>query len=54
MLFMEKTITNDTTNRRKFLGTLGTGAAAMSIASLVAPLQQLHANPGIAFNVFVV
>jgi intracellular sulfur oxidation DsrE/DsrF family protein len=47
---MEKTNLNDTTNRRKFLGALGTGAAAMSIASLVAPLQQLHANPGAAFN----
>jgi intracellular sulfur oxidation DsrE/DsrF family protein len=47
---MEKTNLNDTTNRRKFLGALGTGAAAMSIATLVAPLQQLHASPGAAFN----
>ena len=46
---MEKTKLNDTTNRRKFLGALGTGAAAMSIASL-APLQQLQANAGIAIN----
>ena len=42
---MEKAKLTDTTNRRKFLGALGTGAAAMSIASL-APLQQLHANSG--------
>lgn len=47
---MEKTITNDTTNRRKFLGALGTGAAAMSIASLVTPLQHLHAAPGSPMN----
>jgi intracellular sulfur oxidation DsrE/DsrF family protein len=41
---MEKTRLDDTTNRRKFLGALGTGAAAMSIAS-IAPLQHLHASP---------
>ena len=41
---MEKTRLDDTTNRRKFLGALGTGAAAMSIAS-IAPLQHLHAGP---------
>ena len=41
---MEKTKLGDTTNRRKFLGALGTGAAAMSIAS-IAPLQHLQANP---------
>lgn len=50
ILFMEKTILNDTTNRRKFLGALTTGAAAMSIASLVTPLQQLHASPGASFT----
>jgi intracellular sulfur oxidation DsrE/DsrF family protein len=50
MLFMEKTILTDTGNRRKFLGTLTTGAAAMSIATLVTPLQQLHANSGAAFT----
>lgn len=50
MLFMKKTNLNDTTNRRKFLGALGTGAAAMSIGSLVAPLQQLHAEPGSPLN----
>jgi len=47
MLFMKKTILNDTTNRRKFLGALGTSATAMSIASLITPLQQLHAAPGL-------
>ncbi len=41
---MEKTRFHDTSNRRKFLGALGTGAAAMSIATL-APLQHLNANP---------
>jgi len=46
---MEKTKLTDTTNRRKFLGALGTGAAAMSIATL-APLQHLHANPGGPIN----
>ena len=35
------------TTRRGFLGTIATGAAAMSLATL-APLQQLHANPGSA------
>ena len=44
ILFMEKTKLSDSTNRRKFLGALGTGAAAMSIAS-IAPLQHLQANP---------
>jgi len=46
---MEKTKLTDTTNRRKFLGALGTGAAAMSIATL-APLQHLQANPGEPIN----
>jgi intracellular sulfur oxidation DsrE/DsrF family protein len=50
MLFMEKTNLTDATNRRKFLGTLGTGAAAMGIASLVTPFQQIHASPGNTFN----
>src|SRR5678809_1143104 len=34
----------DQTTRRGFLGSIATGAAAMSIASL-SPLQQLHASP---------
>jgi len=37
---------NGQTTRRGFLGTIATGAAAMSLATL-APLQQLHANTGI-------
>ena len=41
---MEKTRLDDTTNRRNFLGALGSGAAAMSIAS-IAPLQHLNASP---------
>ena len=32
------------TTRRGFLGSIATGAAAMSIATL-SPLQQLHASP---------
>ena len=32
------------TSRRGFLGSIATGAAAMSIATL-SPLQQLHASP---------
>jgi intracellular sulfur oxidation DsrE/DsrF family protein len=43
---MEKTNLGDATNRRKFLGALGTGAAAMGLATLTSPLQQLHASPG--------
>jgi intracellular sulfur oxidation DsrE/DsrF family protein len=35
---------NDQTTRRKFLGGIATGAAAMGIATL-SPLQQLHASP---------
>jgi intracellular sulfur oxidation DsrE/DsrF family protein len=47
MLFMDKTNLNNHTDRRKFLGTLTTGAAAMGFAGLVTPLQQLHANPNL-------
>jgi hypothetical protein len=36
--------------RRHFLGTLTAGAAAMGIAGLVSPLQQVQANPGNLFN----
>jgi len=32
------------TTRRGFLGSIATGAAAMSIATL-SPLQQIHASP---------
>ena len=32
---------NLTTNRRSFIGTLATGAAAMSFAGLAAPLQTM-------------
>ena len=46
---MEKSKLADTTNRRKVSGALGTGAAAMSIATL-APLQHLNANPGEPIN----
>jgi intracellular sulfur oxidation DsrE/DsrF family protein len=34
------------TSRRGFLGSVATGAAAMGIATLSGPLQQLHASPG--------
>lgn len=33
------------TSRRGFLGSVATGAAAMGIATLSAPLQKLHASP---------
>ena len=33
------------TSRRGFLGSIATGAAAMGIATLSSPLQQLHASP---------
>jgi len=35
------------TDRRKFLGTLTTGAAAMSFAGLLSPLQEASASPAI-------
>lgn len=41
---MEK-ISQLTTNRRSFLGTITTGMATMGMAGLMAPLQQLNANP---------
>ena len=46
MLFMEKSDLNNGTDRRKFLGTLTAGAAAMSLAGLFTPFQQLHAGTG--------
>jgi len=36
----------DQTTRRGFLGSIATGAAAMGLATLTSPLQQLHASPG--------
>jgi len=36
----------DQTTRRGFLGSIATGAAAMGLATLTGPLQQLHASPG--------
>jgi len=36
---------NDQTSRRGFLGSIATGAAAMGLATLTSPLQQLHASP---------
>ena len=47
---MEKTNLNSTNGRRKFLGKLTTGAAAMSLAGFLTPIQQLQASPGIALN----
>jgi intracellular sulfur oxidation DsrE/DsrF family protein len=38
----------DQTTRRGFLGSVATGAAAMGLATLTSPLQQLHANTGLA------
>lgn len=45
---MEKNNLNS--GRRQFLGTLTTGAAAMTLAGLVAPLQQAKANTGNQFG----
>lgn len=47
---MEKNDLKNHTGRRKFLGTLTTGAAAITIAGLVAPIQQIHANAGTPFS----
>ena len=47
---MEKNILNSATNRRKFLGSLTAGAAAMGMAGLVTPFQQVSASPGGTFN----
>jgi len=41
---------NDQTTRRGFLGSIATGAAAMGLAGLASPLQQLHASPGSPFT----
>jgi intracellular sulfur oxidation DsrE/DsrF family protein len=49
-LIMKKIDPNTVTGRRKFLGTLTTGAAAMTMAGLVAPVQQLQANTGHPFS----
>ena len=37
-------MSNENTSRRRFLGKLGTGAAAMSVAGLISPFQNLHAG----------
>lgn len=47
---MEKNNPDNNTDRRRFLGTLTTGAAAMGIASLITPFQQVNANPGSVLN----
>lgn len=43
---MQKTNNPTNTSRRRFLGTLTTGAAAMSFAGIISPIQQLRANAG--------
>lgn len=40
----------DQTSRRGFLGSIATGAAAMGLATVTAPLQQLHASPESPIN----
>jgi intracellular sulfur oxidation DsrE/DsrF family protein len=45
LIIMERDDLNIATGRRKFLGILTTGAAAMGIAGLIAPIQQVHASP---------
>lgn len=42
---MEKTTNHRNDGRRKFLGTITTGAAAMSMAGLFTPFQQIQASP---------
>lgn len=42
---MEHTDLRFSTNRRTFLGTLATGAAAMSLAGIAAPLQSMAGTP---------
>lgn len=42
---MEKDHLTKGNGRREFIGKLTTGAAAMGIAGLITPIQQLHANP---------
>ncbi|HWJ93002.1 MAG TPA: twin-arginine translocation signal domain-containing protein, partial [Flavisolibacter sp.] len=37
---------NTTTDRRSFIGTIATGAAAMSLATLASPLQSVAAGTG--------
>jgi intracellular sulfur oxidation DsrE/DsrF family protein len=44
---MENNQSKPTSGRREFLGKLTTGAAAITIAGLVTPVQQVHAAPGI-------
>jgi intracellular sulfur oxidation DsrE/DsrF family protein len=49
--FMEHTDLSPSTNRRTFLGTLATGAAAMSLAGLTTPFQAIAGNTSpIAIN----
>lgn len=43
---MQETNEHTQTSRRQFLGTLTAGAAAMSMAGMIAPIQQLKASPG--------
>jgi len=45
-LIIMSTHEKDQTTRRGFLGSIATGAAAMGLATLTGPLQQLHASPG--------
>lgn len=47
---MKKDKVKTNNGRRKFLGTLTTGAAAMSVAGLITPFQQVHANGRTAFD----
>lgn len=47
---MENNQLKNVNGRRQFLGTLTTGAAAMTLAGLVAPVQQTQANAGNKLN----
>lgn len=46
LIIMERDDLNIATGRRKFLGTLTTGAAVMGLAGIIAPIQQVQASPG--------
>ena len=47
---MEKNNLTDASPRRKFLQTLATGTAALGIASVISPFQQIQAEPVSTFN----
>lgn len=47
---MKKINLDETSPRRKFLQTLAAGSAAIGVASVLTPFQQIHAETGITLN----